>query len=98
MGEPLKVGGKCKRYNKIDTAEDKENFDKKMEEAGLGSQHKNGLSSERGRSTYIYRDDGKRIEVRKDGKLLVPEEAGAVGKMSLSVYDHLEQSGRLERV
>jgi hypothetical protein len=91
MGEPLKIGGKAERYSRV---EDKQAFDQTMDEAHLGAQHTDGLSSQRGRTTIKYKD-GKRIVVRQHGEVLEPDEVSAAGK-KFSVYDMLEQGGRIE--
>jgi hypothetical protein len=91
MGEPLKIGGKAERYSRV---ENKQTFDKSMTDAHIGAQHTGGLSSQRGRTTIKYKD-GKRIIVREHGTLLQPDEVTAAGK-KFSVYDMLEQGGRIE--
>ena len=92
MGEPRKVGGRHKRYTRTGN---KQVFDRNMDTAGMGTHHKNGLSSQNGRTTIIYRD-GKRILVRERDKVLRPDELGSVGrKRGQSVYDMLEKTGRV---
>ena len=94
MGEPLKVGNKDKRYPKI---ADKKVYDQALDDAGIGAQHKAGLSSQNGRTTIIYRN-GARIVVRADGKLLLPEEVKPLRRMGMSMFNLLEKNDAISYV
>jgi hypothetical protein len=91
MGQPLKIGGRDERYSRVTN---KNAFDTALDSAGIGSQHADGVSSQRGRTTIKYRD-GKRIVVRENGRVLLPEE-GTGKRAIVSLYQVLERSGRIE--
>lgn len=76
---------------------DKKAYDRNMDRAGIAKQHRNGVSSQRGRSTIIFKN-GKKIVVRENGKVVNPEEVKPLKRMKISMWDLLESTGNIEYV
>lgn len=72
-----------------DVVVDKVAYGKTLEKIGIGSQHKDGTSSQRGRTTVVFKD-GVRTVVRENGEVLHPEMIHATKRMKMSVFNALE--------
>lgn len=94
MGEPLKVGTKANRYPRI---HNKNKYDKCLDEAGVGSQHKDGLSSQRGRTTIKWDKNGNRTVVREQDKVLKPKQLNMSVRSGVSLYDLLKRNDKIEK-
>ena len=90
MGTPLKIGGKDERYSRV---EDRAKFGAHFDEIDFG--HAEETPHPRGGRTTIKYRNGERLVVREHGKVLLPEEVDST--KFISMYDLLEQAGRIEQ-
>ena len=82
---------------KVPTVKKKRQYDKTLEDAGVGAQHKGGTSSQRGRTTIVFKDGVKTV-VRENGKVLRPDMVKAPKRMKMSVFNALEKSNAITYV
>jgi len=82
---------------KVPDVVNKETYDAALGKAGVGTQHKDGTSSQRGRTTIVFRD-GEKIVVRENGKVLRPDMVKATRRMKMSVFNALEASNGITYV
>jgi len=82
---------------KVPGVVDKAAYDATLEKTGVGAQHKEGTSSQRGRTTIVFKD-GEKIVVRENGKVLRPDMVKATRRMKMSVFNALEASNAITYV
>ena len=68
-----------------------------MTRIGVGAQHNDGLSSQHGRTTIIYRN-GEKIFVRSNGVVIRPDEVRALRRMKMSMFELLEATNSISYV
>lgn len=82
---------------KVPDIVDKKKYDETLEATGVGAQHKDGTSSQRGRTTIVFKDGVKTV-VRENGKVLRPDMVKATKRMKMSVFNALEASNAITYV
>lgn len=96
MGEPKKHVY-VPDHDSTTRVKNKEAYDKSCQTVGIGKQHKNGISSQKGRTTIIFRN-GQKIVVRENGKVVNPDEIKPLKRMRMSVWDAVESQGNIEYI
>ncbi len=74
---------------KVPDVKDKKTYDRNLQAAGVGSQHKDGLSSQKGRTTILFKD-GEKITIRENGEVVRPDLVKPLRRMKMSVFNALE--------
>ena len=82
---------------KVPVVKDTKAYDAALEKAGVGSQHKGGTSSQRGRSTILFKD-GERIVIRENSEVVRPDLVKPLKRMKMSVFNALEASNSITYV